>query len=56
MVSENSDWDAREMPLRDALEATIGAGWGTLVSCAPGRLAFFEGEGPKDRYLLIRER
>jgi len=37
-----------------ALDAIVGAGFGTLVSCVPGRLGYFEGEGQGKRYLLER--
>jgi hypothetical protein len=27
---------------------------GTLLSCIPGKLAYYEGEGPSDRCILER--
>src|SRR5438552_12294175 len=54
LVSERSDWDGRQMPLAEALEAVVGAGYGTIISCIPGRLGYFEGEMPRDRNLLQR--
>ena len=54
LVSERSDWDGRQMVLTDALEAVLGAGFGTVISCIPGRLGFFEGERPGDRYIIRR--
>jgi len=36
--------DGRQMKLAEALDALIGMGTGTIVSCLPGRLAFFENE------------
>ena len=44
VVSENSDLDGREMELGAALKETIGYGMGTIISCIPGRLAYFEDE------------
>jgi hypothetical protein len=32
----------------------VGRGMGTLISCVPGQLAFFEGEGPSHRCILAR--
>jgi len=29
-------------------------GNGTLLSCIPGRLGYFEGEDPGERYVLAR--
>lgn len=52
VISENSEIDGRDMPLREALEATVGYGMGTLISCVPGRLGYFEGEGKNARFLL----
>src|SRR6266550_7663490 len=52
LVSERSDWDGRQMPLAEALEAVVGTGFGTIISCIPGRLGYFEGEMPRDRNLL----
>jgi hypothetical protein len=36
--------DGQQMKLEDALDELIGYGTGTIVSCLPGRLAFFESE------------
>jgi hypothetical protein len=54
LLSENTDFDQRTMPLADALEAVVGMGFGTLVSCVPGRLGYYEGEDPADRRILVR--
>jgi hypothetical protein len=52
LISENSVWDATELDLETALQKVIGYGFGTIVSCKPGALAYFEGEGPSDRFIL----
>lgn len=52
VISVDSSIDGREMPLSEALEAVIGYGMGTIISCVPGRLAYFEGEGMNVRFLL----
>ena len=52
-ISEDDEIDGMLLPLREALEAIIGRGSGTLLSCIPGRLGYFEGEGPKDRWVLV---
>jgi len=44
VMSENSDLDGREMDLETALNETVGAQMGTLISCIPGRLGYFEDE------------
>jgi hypothetical protein len=50
VISESSDVDGREMDLASVLEDVIGSGVGTILSCIPGRLAYFEGE---DESLLL---
>ena len=54
VVSARADLDGHELDLRAVLEAIAAGGVGTLVSCVPGRLAYFEGEDPEDRYVLAR--
>jgi len=52
VISEDSEIDAKQMDLQAALRVTIGRGVGTIISCVPGRLAYFEDED--DRYILER--
>jgi hypothetical protein len=54
VLSENPEVDAALLPLDFALSAVVGKGFGTFVSCVPGRLAYFEGEGPSVRCILRR--
>lgn len=54
VISTNISLDARGMLLDKALAAIVGYGGGNLISCDPGKLALFEGEGPKDRCILRR--
>lgn len=54
LLSESADLDGREMPLADALNAVVGRGMGTLISCLPGRLGYYEGEEPGEGYVLAR--
>ena len=53
-LSESTELDGRELPLSQALTAVIGQGMGTLISCIPGALAYFEGEDAGERYVLRR--
>jgi hypothetical protein len=53
-VFGGSDLDQSVVPLADALEAVVGWCDGTFISCVPGKLAYFEGEDPGERYLLRR--
>lgn len=52
LISENADWDGFDMDLDVALKEIVGCGFGTIVNCLPGKLAYFEGEGPKHRFIL----
>jgi hypothetical protein len=52
VISESSELDGREMDLDGALKETIGYGMGTIISCIPSRLAYFEDED--SRYILQR--
>lgn len=51
VMSDNPDIDAQEMQLTEALLKTDA---GTLVSCIPGKLAYFEMEAFDGRYILER--
>jgi hypothetical protein len=54
VVSESTELDARTLPLKEALGLIIGMSPGTLVSCIPGRLGYFEGEDSGGRFILER--
>lgn len=43
-ISEDSELDGKEAPLKDALNFIVGRGIGTFLSCIPGKLAYFEDE------------
>jgi hypothetical protein len=54
ILSESDAIDAKEMELEAALDQIVGRGMGNLVSCVAGKLAYYEGEEPGERYLLRR--
>lgn len=54
LISEEPQLDGKTMPLQQALERIVGMGIGTIVSCIPGRLGYFEGEEIGDRWILER--
>jgi hypothetical protein len=54
VVSESSKLDGQILSLDDALDAVVGRGAGALISCLPGRLGYYEGEDPGERYILER--
>jgi hypothetical protein len=55
IISESPSLDGRTISLQDALNAVVGRGLGSIISCVPGRLAFYEGEDPTERYVLERD-
>jgi hypothetical protein len=44
VISENPSLDGREMELQSILEEVLGSGNATILSCVPGRLAYFNDE------------
>ena len=50
VISEDSAVDGRELDLSAALEHVSGRQIGAILSCVPGKLAYFEGE---DEALLL---
>jgi hypothetical protein len=56
-MSWNDSIDGRHMSLTSALEVAVGEGFPSIISCIPGKLAYFEAEqsyGPPPRYILKR--
>ena len=54
VVSDTLALDGREMPLADAVSESELGGWGTIISCVPGRLAYYYDECGERRILLER--
>jgi|GEM_PF-2902428 len=55
LISAVPELDGREMPLAEAIERIESAGWGTLVGCIPGRLAYYYGEQGEERTVLEKK-
>ncbi|MGB6384013.1 MAG: hypothetical protein WBE45_14575 [Terriglobales bacterium] len=51
LISEDNNLDGKEMELSAALKQIVGYGMGTVISCLPGQLGYFEGE-LRERYIL----
>jgi hypothetical protein len=56
VVSDIADIDGRDLPLVEAVDRVELGGFGTIVSCLPGRLAYYSAESGSRRLLLWRER
>src|SRR4051812_6454106 len=54
VISNNVDLDGATKPLSEIIERVFAFVDGTLVCCVPGRLAYFEGEAPNNRFILHR--
>ncbi|HET8636378.1 MAG TPA: hypothetical protein VFL96_05975 [Acidobacteriaceae bacterium] len=54
VISEDSAIDGREMSLEDAMETKCGSQQGTILSCIPGKLAYFRDEEMHSQRLLQR--
>jgi len=55
VFSESRELDGRTMPLDEALDALAFSCRASILSCRPGKLAFYEAEDPESRCLLERE-
>jgi len=55
VVSGVDEMDGREMAIEEAVSETALHGWGAIISCIPGRLAYYYDECGERRYLLVRE-
>jgi len=54
VVSATMALDGREMPLEEAVAEASQGGWGTILSCLPGQLAYYHDECGERRLLLER--
>ena len=52
VISDVTDLDGHRIPLASALCSIVGYSYGSVLSCVPGILAYYEGEG--ERCLLYR--
>lgn len=55
VISCTNDIDGHEMKLADAVLQAEAGGWGTLIGCIPGRLAYYYDECGDRRMLLERK-
>jgi hypothetical protein len=52
-ISQWKEVDCRVFLVQDALRKVVNAGWGTLLSMIPGKLAYYESE-KGNRFILKR--
>ena len=54
ILSADRNLDTRVCSLRDALRDVVGTSTGSVISCVRGKLAYYEGEEPGNRFILAR--
>ena len=52
VISCSKEIDLKEMKLKEAINQTELLGWGTIISCIPGVLAYYYGEMGEQRIIL----
>ena len=55
IIAERANYDETTMPLYEAFENIFGSGLSFIISCLPGKLAYYEGEDAGERYILINK-
>jgi hypothetical protein len=55
LISATSALDGQELTLDEAVARTSQGGWGTIISCLPGQLAYYYDECGERRFLLERK-
>jgi hypothetical protein len=55
VISDLAEIDGQMMELDDVIDQIEFAQWGTLISCIPGRLAYYYDESGARRMLLQRD-
>lgn len=52
VISENSKYDLRTLPIMDATKQLFNSGIAFFLSCIPGKLVYYEGEDANQRVIL----
>lgn len=55
IMCENSNYDDKEMTLNEALNEFINRDISFIMSCIPGKLAYFQGEGFAKKIILFNQ-
>jgi hypothetical protein len=54
VISAMSGIDGKDFKLQEALNEVVGFGMGTVVSCVPGALAYYEADAIGERFILAK--
>ena len=52
VISCSEELNLKTLPLSEALPQTEQLGWGTIISCIPGKLAYYYGEQGEGKAIL----
>ena len=55
IISDSKEIDGKTLPLADAIHEAAMGGWGTIISCIPGKLAYYYDEVGERRGILRRK-
>ncbi len=55
VISDTKSIDGKVLPLAQAIEEAESGGWGTIISCVAGQLAYYYGEHGESRAILKRK-
>ena len=53
LIGRPSELDGCELPLFEAVDCALNDGWGTVISCLPGRLALYLQEFPPGKVFIL---
>jgi hypothetical protein len=54
IIADSSEWDGLDLHLSEAVGRAMSHEFGVVVSCIPGRLAFYKQEAPGKAFILQR--
>ncbi len=55
IICESSKYDYTETDLKEALHELYTLDFGYIISCIPGKLAYYQGEHPSCRVILLNQ-
>lgn len=55
IMCESSKYDDSEANLKEALNELFNSGFGYIISCIPGKLAYYQGEDTFNKLILLNQ-
>lgn len=53
IICESSNYDNKEMDLKEAINELFSMNFGYIISCIPGKLAYYQGEDTSHKAILL---